>query len=298
MRRLTLIAAGVGLMASTAAHAEMAPQLRSMLDAAIASGNEAEIDTVVKYLKAANPADAAEADQIIASHRAQIAAAKEEKLRNQGLLDGWSGEGQIGASHSSGNTNSTGLSAGIALTKEGLRWRHGIRALADYERTDGETSRNQILAAYEPNYKFNDRLFAYGLAQYERDRFAGFSSRMTLSGGLGYRVIAEPTLTVDVKAGPAWRKTNYIGEPTDSELAGMGALNAKWDIAPTVTLSEDAAILIGSGNTNLTSLTALTAKLHGALSARVSYQVTHNSNPPFGFKKTDTLSRFSLVYGF
>jgi hypothetical protein len=98
-------------------------------------------------------------------HRAQIAAANEEKLRHLGLLEGWKGEGQIGATQSS-NATTVGLTAGLGLTGK-LRWRFSLRALADYQRNNGQTSRNQMLFAFEPNYR-STRLFAYGLAQYER----------------------------------------------------------------------------------------------------------------------------------
>jgi putative salt-induced outer membrane protein len=111
-------------------------------------------------------------------------------------------------------------------------------------------------------------------------------------------VIAQPNFTVDVKAGPAWRKTSYIGEPAASDLTGLAALNARWAISRTLTLTEDANALYSRDNTNLNSLTSLSAKLSNALSARVSYQITNNSNPPAGFKKTDTVTRFTMVYGF
>jgi len=38
--------------------------------------------------------------------------------------------------------------------------------------------------------------------------------------------------------------------------------------------------------------------LIGSLSARFSYTVEHETNPPVGRLKTDTLSRASLVYDF
>ena len=298
MRRLPMMLVGASLFVATTAQAELPSSARATLDAAIASGNEADIDTVAKYLKQANPGDAAEIDRVIADHRTQIAAAREEKLREQSFLQGWKGEGQIGISQSSGNSHTFGVSAGIGLVKEGLRWRYALRGQMNYERDNGVTSRNQALAAFEPNYKFNDRLFAYGLAQYERDRFAGFTSRITLSGGLGYKLVNSPTLAISVKAGPAWRQTDLIGAPTTSEINAFGALDARWQISPSLTLTENAGVLYGGANTNLTSLTALSMKLNRALSARLSYQVGYNSDPPLGFEKTDTLTSFSLVYGF
>lgn len=299
MKKSLLAAPFAAAMAAAGgAHAEQAPQLRAVLESALASGNDADIDTVAKYLKQASPEDAAAIDQAIADHRARTAAARQEKLAHLGVLEGWKGEGQIGASKTSGNSDTIDLSAGLSLTREGLRWRHELTALVDYQRSNGVTSGNQIVLVYEPDYKFNDRLFAFGLARYERNRFAGYTNRTTLGGGLGYRAVANSSLTVDLKAGPTWRQTDYVGAPSVSSIAAYAALKAGWKFSAIASLTQNASVHYVDDNTTVTSLTALTAKLNGSLSARAGYQVTFNSNPQPGFGKTDTLSRFTLVYGF
>ena len=299
MRKFISVAAAiVAATSSVPAMAELSPQYLTLLNDAIASGNEADIATLAKYLRQASPADAAQIDSILAARSAEIAAAREAKLNDAGFFDNWKGEGQAGAYLSTGNSKTSGVTVGLGLTKEGVRWRYNFRALADYQRNNGVTSRNQMLIALEPNYKFNDRLFAFGLAQYEKDRFQGYTSRETLGGGLGYRVIADENMTLDLKAGPTWRHTNFIIGPKNSKLDALAAANFAWQITPALKLTENASAYIGSGNKSLMSLTALDAKLGGAFSARVSYQVNYESNPPLGLEKTDTLSRLTLVYGF
>ncbi|MEP3767796.1 MAG: DUF481 domain-containing protein, partial [Marinomonas sp.] len=61
---------------------------------------------------------------------------------------------------------------------------------------------------------------------------------------------------------------------------------------------ESASATIASDTNTFVSTTALDAKLLGSLSARLSYTVEHETNPPIGRIKTDTLSRATLVYGF
>ena len=297
------VSAGVAIGAATEARAELPPQLRVALDAAISGGDKAEIETIAKYLKVASPADAAEIDARVSDHRAKVAAAKAaatraEIERKRAVFAGWKGEGQVGLSQTSGNTEGFGASIGVALTKEGARWRHNLRGSANFERNNGRTSRNQQLVAFEPNYKFDERLFSYGLAQYERDEFAGFHSRTTLSGGVGYRVLAKAPIILDVKGGVAWRRTDFIGLKQSSEINKFGAADLQWKISPQLTLTENATGLYSPSNTNLTSLTALNVKLGGKFTARASYQVGYNSDPPPHYKTTDTLSRFTLVYGF
>ncbi len=297
MKFLFLPAIGMSLLSSAVFAQSTVNSVETVLDAAIKSNDMAAVDAIAKYAAPGNPQIAAKVAAYKDEQAKKASAAAEEKLQG-GFFDNWSGTGELGAYSATGNTSNTGISGGLGLTKEGRHWRYKFRALADYQRTSGVTSRNQATVAFEPNYKFNERLFAYGLAQYERDRFQGFTSRYTLSGGLGYKVINTDAMQLDVKAGPAWRKTKFTTGVSDSSIAGLGAMDFSWKISPNITFSENAAAYVQSGNSTFSALSAVTAKLSSAFSARLSYQVNHESNPPAGLKKTDTLSRVSLVYGF
>ena len=297
-----LAATSIGALAlASPAHAALPDPVKAMINAALASKNDADIQIVVKLAKTTNPDDIAEIDKMLASYNAEkkrLADLEEKERLEAGFFENWSGQGELGGFHSTGNTDSTGVSASLKLKKEGRNWRHKLRALADYQRTNGATDREQFLFAYEPNYKFNDRLYAYGLAQYERDRFQGFSSRYTVSGGLGYAVIKDDDVGLNIKAGPAWRQTNLIGGGSNSSLAGLAALDSFWQISDNLRLTQDASAYVEADNSTFTSTTGLEAKLIGALSARLSYSWEHETDPPAGVKKTDKISRATLVYDF
>ncbi|MEO9600485.1 DUF481 domain-containing protein [Parasphingorhabdus sp.] len=291
----------LALMVATPAQAALPGPVKAMIDTAIASKNDVDIQTVVKLAKATNPDDIAEIDALLTAYTTEkniLAAAELKAKQEAGFFTNWTGEGELGAFRSTGNSSNTGISGGVKLAKDAVKWRLKLRAFADYQRSNGITTREQFAASIEPNYKFNDRLYAYGLAQYERDRFQGFSSRYTLSGGLGYSVIAEDNMTLDVKAGPAWRKTNFTNGGSDSSIAGLAALDFGWQISDNLKLTENASATIASDSNTFASTTALDAKLIGTLSARFSYTVEHETNPPIGRIKTDTVSRATLVYGF
>ncbi|MCK0098461.1 DUF481 domain-containing protein [Qipengyuania sp. S6317L1] len=288
----------------TAAQAELPEPVRAMIDAAIETGDEAKVRTVIDLARATNPDDADELVQILADFEQELdrqerlaKAVEDENIRSAGLLENWSGKGELGAFMSSGNADNTGVTASLGLTKEGINWRHKLRGRADYQRTEGVTTREQFLAAYEVNYKISDRLFAYALGQYERDRFQGFGARYSASGGLGYDVLTQgPTLSV--KAGPAWRRTELIGGGSTSNLAGLAAADFDWALSDTITFTQDANALIQSGSSTYVSDTGLQASISDALSVRLSYTVEHDTDPPAGAVKTDTLSRITVIYGF
>lgn len=296
------------ILNGTAATATLAPAARAMLDAAVAGGNRAEIDTLAKYARQANPDDVAEIDRLVAPPSpgttakaqpvAQTGAAPEWKPGKDGLFQGWAGTGQLGGFISSGKVETSGLSAGLKLTREGAHWRHHVRLLADYQRSGGVTSREQFLAAFEPNYKFDDRLFAFGLAQFESDRQAGFDERYTLSGGLGIRLVNNDKLKLDVKASPALRWSDPATGGSETMVSGLAGLNYRWTLSPTLTSTQEASLYIDAQNAIFTSLTALNVKLGGKLSGQMALQTRRESDPAPGAPKSDTLTRMSLVYGF
>ena len=306
MKRILISSfAGAMALAPTTAFAEIPDPVRAMIEAAIAKGDAETVRSVIDLARETNPVDADELNAIQAQFEAgetakanQAAAAEEEAVRSAGLFENWSGQGQLGAFRSTGNSSNTGITAGISLERNGIDWHHKLTGLADYQRTDGVTTREQFLAAYEANYDLNDRLFAYGLVQYERDVFQGFSARYSASGGLGYRVIENDDMQLSVKAGPAFRQTEFVNGTSDSSLAGLAALDFDWQIAENLKLTEDAAAYIQSGNNTFTSTTGLVAGLGSGFSASLSYTVEHDTNPPVGAVKTDTLSRVTLIYDF
>lgn len=296
---------GLGIAIPVPALAQLPEPVRAMIDAAIATGDEAKVRTVIELARTTNPADAAELDAIAADYATALAAkaaadaaAKEEEIRTAGIFENWSGKGELGAFQSTGNAENIGITAGLGLVREGINWRHKLSGRADYQETEGVVTREQFFAAYEPNYKLSERLYAYGLGQYERDRFQGFSARYSVSGGLGYDVLTGDTMTLSVKAGPAWRRTELIGGSSSSSFAGLAAADFDWKLAETISLTQDASALVQSGSSTLISDTGLVAKVSGKMSVRLSYTVEHDTAPPPGAVKTDTLSRLTLIYDF
>ncbi|MEO9462334.1 MAG: DUF481 domain-containing protein [Marinomonas sp.] len=306
MKRILIASlAGAAALAPQTAHAEVPASVRAMIDAAIAKGDAPTVRAVMDLARQTNPADTDELNAIQAQFEAseaekaaQAAAADEEQKRSAGLLDNWRGQGQLGAFRSTGNTSDTGITAGVTLERVGIDWRHKLTGLADYQKSNGVTTREQFLAAYEANYDLSDRLYAYGLVQYERDTFQGYTARYSASGGLGYRVIENDNMQLAVKAGPAYRKTDFNNGTSDSSIAGLAALDFDWQIAENLKLTEDASAFIQSGGNTYVSTTGLVAGLGGGLSASLSYSVEHETNPPVGAVKTDTLTRATLIYDF
>lgn len=281
-----------------AAPAHAAP-IPDSIEAMIRSAKPGERATIVKVAKRAAADSAAEIDALLATIKAEEKANEEQRLAAQGFWDGWTGEGAVGGTFSTGNTDETGLSASIGLTKRGRIWEHDIQLTADYLETNGEARRERFYAGYTGRRDFGgDFFFAFGLLSFERDRFGGLDYRFTESIGLGYRIFETDDLKWTVEGGPAARQTKFTDGVTSNRIDLLGRTDIDWKITDTLRLTESAGFLASGGNSSLYSKTALTAQVLSNLSARLSYDILHETDPPEGREKTDTITRASLVYGF
>lgn len=297
--------------------AELPVAIAAIIDAAIASGDRTEIETVVRTTKRALPEVTAAIDRHLAGRIDTAIGARpfgSTVLASQNPKDSsspasplppidsatlkWSGEGEAGAFVNTGNAPGIGLVGGFKMLVEGQNWRVGTNARADYQETNGVITREQYRFSAEPNYKFDERGYIFGLGQYEQDRFQGFASRYSLSGGLGYSVVKSEAARLSVKAGPAWRVTEPVAAARESVVAGLASLEAKVKITPSLEYSQDASIYSDATGSTFYTLAALDSKLVGKLKARFSYMIQHETAPELGRFGTDTTSRLSLVYGF
>lgn len=313
MLRQTIVLAALAVAAPS--HAALPEPVRAMIDAAIATGDAGKVATIVEIAKTTNAEQSAEIEALHANFRADQAelanARKAEELnsiRSAGLFERWTGKGELGGFRTTGNTDTVGLTGAIGLNRKGIDWRHKLTARVDYQRSGGKTSREKYFAAYEPRVDLDEDMFVYGLAQFESDRFQGFDARYAVSGGLGATVVDTGSLDLSIKAGPALRITDTTDGVTDARIAGLVGLDFDWRITDRLKLTQTtnavtetggaAVIFVDSKSTTVNLVTGLEAKVSDRLSTRLSYAVDYDSSPPAGKLGTDTISRFSLVYGF
>lgn len=287
------------LLANTAAEDPVIPPtIKSMLDSAIASGSEGDVAVIVKYARTADPASADMVVKIASDWRNERLAKANRQLREADFFDLVKGRAELGGYVSTGNTENVGLTAAIEVRREGLEWRHKLRLQADYQESLSVVTRERYLAAYEPNWKFDDRAYLYGAAQYESDRFSGFYDRVSVSAGSGYSAIKSPAVKLDVELGPAYRLTRFIDDTKESNLAARGSMDFGWKLSRSISVTQNASAYLQQANSTVSSRSALLAKLFGPLSAQFSYTLQYESTPPVGRQTTDTTSRAALVVDF
>lgn len=223
---------------------------------------------------------------------------KKRAIMAAGLLQLWTGQIELGGFRNTGNTSNFGMTGALKLDRQGIKWQHTITATANYQETDGETTANKYLVAYQPRYTLHEGYFIYGRAQYERDPISGYDNRYSLSGGLGRRLIKTNRTTLSVEAGPALRRIDYTDDPTATEWSVLTSLDFSWKLNGAVRLTQVASAYISNDNSTFTSLTGMETSMTKRLKLRLSYNFEHETSPASGTLRTDTTSTFSLIYGF
>lgn len=302
MRPIVLLAPALALASPALAQGTdseaIPPAIRAMLDAAIASGNDAEVTTIVKYARAADPASGDAVSAIVQAWRATQAKARETRIEQARVFDLWTGRVEFGGYVTTGNSETFGVTAIGDATREGLKWRQKLYVQADYTEALGVKTREHLLASWSPSYKMDDRRYIYGAAQFESDRFLGYLRRYTGSVGGGIGAIRNDRMTLNLELGPAFRHTEFTDGRIESSVASRGLVDFDWKLTPGITLSQDASAYLDSFNSTISSTTAVSAKVLGPIAAQLSYAVQYESEPPLGRTSTDTIGRASLVYAF
>jgi putative salt-induced outer membrane protein len=213
----------------------------------------------------------------------------------------WSGEGALSAGNTTGNTETSDLGIALKLKRKGDLWSQSGEFAADYGETDGLETKNRLYGAAQVDRKLSDLWSLYGRGTAEKDEFSGFESRYFLGVGAAYVVLDGDTTSWTVQGGPGYkidevRATLTTPSTTEESLSFAAASRFKHQFNERVALSNDTNVVTADASTQIQNVLALTADIMGNLSARISYDVRHDTDPPAGFESTDTTTRFSLVY--
>lgn len=85
---------------------------------------------------------------------------------------------------------------------------------------------------------------------------------------------------------------------TEESFSALAQSNFAHAFNENVAFTNDTTVVYAETSTQIGNVAAFTASLTNTLSARVSFEVRHETDPVAGFEDTDTISRVSLVYGF
>ncbi len=211
----------------------------------------------------------------------------------------WSGHVELGATRTTGNTEQASFNTAAEVINERRRWRHKFEASFDFDSENEETIQNRIVASANSAYKITKRLRVFGFFEYEDDEFSGFDYRLSENVGLGYLFVDIERWTFDIEAGPGARqsKIEATGD-VDSEATARLNESITWKISPSAKFLHDTTFVVGTDRTTIETDNALKLNITNPLSAKISFELRHDTDVPADTEKTDTTTKISLVYDF
>lgn len=217
-------------------------------------------------------------------------------------------ESEFGLILTTGNTDTTSISLGLAANQDLEKWSNDYLIEGLYREETTETggveedtvSAQKFFASAQTNYKLDNpdhRLF--GFASYEDDRLGAFDYQATVAAGWNQKVWSNENSSFEYSIGPGYsfQALRDSDEDADSFIV-RGSAAYEWNISETAKFTQTLSTEIGSDNTKSRAETALTAQIAGSLSMRVAIKLDHNSDVPDDRESLDSETSVTLVYTF
>jgi putative salt-induced outer membrane protein YdiY len=220
-----------------------------------------------------------------------------ESTLHPGWLQGWTGGADFGVALTRGNSDTTNIALGLAMSRETLRDKTSIYAASIYSRdkTEGvsRTVANTIRFGGRYDRDFTPKLFGYGFTDLEHNGLQDLDLRWVLGGGLGYHAIRNERLSFDLLGGLAMNRENFEGDEDDrTSLEAQAGQTLSWKLNSRVSLKEQLFFfpnLSDGGEYRI----AFDAGMTMDITKRIGWQITLSdrflSNPPVGFRQNDLL---------
>jgi putative salt-induced outer membrane protein len=210
----------------------------------------------------------------------------------------WSGHVGLGYTAVTGNTETKSFSFATDLNYDGLKWDHEFIGRALRQEDNNTRTAEAYKAMWESKYKFTERAYAFGLADYNRNKFSSFDHQIFEIIGVGRRFIETEKHVFNGEVGIGAGQSKLIDGTSQNEFTGRLSGDYTWSFTETSSFTQKLSVTGSSSNTFTQSLTELRANVIGAVNLVLSYAIQHNSDVLPGTEKTDTFTTISLEYAF
>lgn len=213
----------------------------------------------------------------------------------------WKGEGELGITHTSGNTETQNFIAKLNIKRTQAAWEHQaeLEVLRSEDRSEVTAERYEI--DLQSNYKLSAQNYLFGTFRYEDDRFSGYDHQVSLTAGYGRKVIDTERTTLKLEGGVGMRQTKTSEETNEEGIVRL-ALNYSQHIGEHSVFTQDFLVEAGGDNTYTESSTGFKVSVMDNVALKLSFTAKRNSDVPTTgteeIDKNDTISAVTLVYSF
>ncbi|WP_160064640.1 DUF481 domain-containing protein [Psychromonas sp. L1A2] len=227
--------------------------------------------------------------------------AKSEFVEGDATL---AGEAELGASLTTGNTDTSSFKASLALKQELGDWENEYVFQGLYKEDGDEVTAKRFYAGLQGNYQIDDTSYLFANTGYEIDPFTGYDFTSITAVGYGHHFIDNETMSLNAEIGPGYiyqklddDSAETEGENYDSSAVAHFVIDFQTKISDSAKFQQKFVADWGS-KLDGRSETSLSTKIIGALSMKFAVVVRYNSKPLDEKKSTDTATNMTLLYAF
>lgn len=220
------------------------------------------------------------------------------------IQNSFSGDAELGATITSGNTDTTSVKARLDISHEVANWENQYVLEALYKEDTGEVTGKRYLARLQGNYQLSGINYIFFTVEHEVDPFTGFSSNTTIASGYGHKFINNDKTQLNIEVGPGYKfkrlddeSAAEAGYNTDDTLVAHGVMNFEKQISTSAKFQQMLVAEYGEVFEGR-SETSITANIIDALAMKFAVVVRYNNSPLDNKKSTDTETNMTLLYAF
>jgi putative salt-induced outer membrane protein len=280
-----------------AAETSLPPGVRDMIETAVRSNDDKEVETVVRVAKATWPGSAAAIDALLEEVRDEARAERYARIEEKGFFTEWHGEVRLGGSTATGNSSRTTTTASVAIGRDSPDWRHGAEIELFYSFSGDDEPTKRINAFWQSDYKLSDTRFIYGRLGYLKNFSAGIRDRLVESVGYGATFQRGERLDGNLTLGPAARQTRFYDGDLRRDFAVRVGSRVNWDLWRDITLSNVNTIYLAQNGTVDNTISLRTSLVKG-LSVILSFNIQWEDEPAPTYEPLSTLTSITFGIGF
>ena len=220
-----------------------------------------------------------------------------ESTLNPGWLQQWTGGADIGLALTRGNSNTTNLTVGMAVSRETLRDKTSLYGAAVYNRETTEGVSRTIANTFRFGARYDRNInrdwFGYGFTDLEHNGLQDLDLRWVLGGGLGYHAIRRERTKLDLLGGLDMSREYFEGDDNDrTSLEAQLGQTLDHQFTPRVSFKEQLFFfpnLSEGGEYRINFDAALVMDINRRLAWQVTLSDRYLSDPPGGLKQNDLL---------
>ena len=210
----------------------------------------------------------------------------------------WQGDAELGYLSTTGNAITEAAHTRWRIQHRRTDWLHTLRFEALVVREQGLAPAEQYKASEKSAYYLTARGYLFERIRFERIPALRFHYRWSEVVGYGRLVYQSQTLALYLEAGPGSRQTRLTDALWQNEMLLLFSGEVEWSIGPAANCNVLLNSEQGEVNTVTNLLSSLTLQFNNSFSAKLSYDVTHNTDVPAGLRNTDSNTTVALVYRF